>query len=317
MRGSCGWSSTDAEIWRERGAHALEGKQVGGTSGAVARRRRRASSASSSPLGKLANSDSRAASISLRRGGRGSGGDEAISGRRAVARRRGGGCIFLCGGGALSLRPGLSTARCGWDVFDESLEREGVSGEAAAELDFFLVPSYGRRSYEGPGGDLSAGEFDRTDAEGEAFAAIERQVGGAGEFETSAEFGELVASQFDADELTDGDLPERGDIRVEIGARVGEVELGGGTVGKEEVLLGFHVRVLSRAVGNRYAVRTIVWMGLFIERYGLLKPVSLASRGLGAEWARMVAARRDAGGKGGSVCGEAGASGHEPEGGGF
>ena len=105
-------------------------------------------------------------------------------------------------------------------------------------------------SCEGPGGDLAAGEFDRADAEGERFAAIERDCGGAGEFEASAEFGELVVSQVNADELADGDLPERGDISVEIGARVGEVELGGGPVGEEEVLLGFHVRVLSGAWGT-------------------------------------------------------------------
>ena len=85
------------------------------------------------------------------------------------------------------------------------------------------------------------GELDAADAEGERFAAVEREIGGAGEFEAAAQFGKMVAGQLDAHGLADGDLPEGGDVGVEIRARVGEMQLGRGAVGEAEVLLGFHV----------------------------------------------------------------------------
>ena len=71
-------------------------------------------------------------------------------------------------------------------------------------------------SEERPGGDLAVGELDAADAEGERFAAVEREIGGAGEFEAAAQFGKMVAGQLDAHGLADGDLPEGGDVGVEI-----------------------------------------------------------------------------------------------------
>ena len=47
------------------------------------------------------------------------------------------------------------------------------------------------------------GELDAADAEGERFAAVEREIGGAGEFEAAAQFGKMVAGQLDARGLAD------------------------------------------------------------------------------------------------------------------
>ncbi len=94
---------------------------------------------------------------------------------------------------------------------------------------------------EGPRRDLAVGEFDGADAESEGFAAVEREVGRAGEFEAALKFGKVVAGQIDVDELADRDLPEGGDVGVKIGARVGQMKLGSGAVGEEEILLGFHI----------------------------------------------------------------------------
>ncbi len=147
---------------------------------------------------------------------------------------------FLCGselagGGGFSRRLRVRYAHGAVDRRRAgAVARESCSSEGGVDLEVR------------PLGNLAVGELDGADAEREDFAAIEREVGGAGEFEAAAEFGELVAREVDVDELADGDFPEVGDFGVEIGARIRDVQVGPGAVGEEEILLGFHV---GRVIG--------------------------------------------------------------------
>lgn len=78
--------------------------------------------------------------------------------------------------------------------------------------------------------DLWTEKSDAADLQLKGFVSVERQVGGAGEFEAAAELRQVVVMELDADAFAEGQAPDGGDFAIEAGARIGRSEFRGGAM---------------------------------------------------------------------------------------